>query len=131
MAAKTMTGNSELKFPNRMFWTTYKGIAVLGLTGFITGVLFGTGLIVFRGFFEPLMPAAFLLMPSFVSRHSHLTLRYKPENYLWIVGFVYALSALSLILAAFAAYSKLNSDRTIDNYLLRKQTIDRFFISKR
>jgi|GEM_PF-2898370 len=120
-----------MKIPNRMFWTTYAGIAAMGLGGCSVGLLFGTALLLFRKFFEPMMPAAFFVVSGLMSRHSHVALRYKPEDYPWIVGLVYVFSAFWLCVAAYAAYRKPESDRRVDAYLMRNQNLDHSFVSRR
>lgn len=121
----------ELKrgpLPSLLFWSTYRGMTVLGLAGAVVGTTLGTVMILFRRVIEPWMPLVLNLVLHFASRtRGHLN--YGPAAYPWIVGYVYAMGGLWVVIIAFAAYRKPSSDRRLDAYLMRKQALDTSYVS--
>ena len=108
-------------FPSRLFWSSYPGIAVFGVGGALTLAMFGTAMLAFRPTLEPWAPFIVGLGLSFLS-HSRFT--YVPDDYPWLVGWVYTMAALCLGLSAFTAYRKPALDRRVDAYLQRKIALD-------
>jgi hypothetical protein len=120
-----------LKIPRRLFWTTYAGIATLGTAGCALGAVLGTSMLVFRKFFEPLVPWVFLVVSGILARRSHATISYQAGDYPWVVGTVYLFSVGWLGIAAYAAYQKPRTDRRIDNYLMRNRNLDQSYVVHR
>jgi hypothetical protein len=122
----------ELKrgaLPSRLFWSTYRGMTVLGLAGAVAGTTLGTAMILFRRAIEPWMPMVLNVVLHFASRRTHGHLTYGPAAYPWIVGWVYGMGVLWVALMALAAYRKPSSDRRLDTYLLRKQALETGYVS--
>lgn len=115
-------GGPEVR--NRRFWASYRGMAILGLSGFGVGSAAATALLVFRRSIEPFMPFAFPLITGLLARHSHGGMGYRPEYYPWIVGWLYFMSALWLVLTAYSASRKPELDRRVDAYVRRNIQID-------
>jgi hypothetical protein len=115
--------------PSRLFWSTYKGMVVLGLAGAVIGTTLGTAMLIFRGTIEPWMPLAINVVLSLASKHWRHHLTYDPAAYPWIVGYVYALGTLWVGAIGLAAYWKPSSDRRLDAYLMRKQALENKYVS--
>lgn len=125
-------GNMELKrgaLPSRLFWTTYRGMTVLGVAGAVAGTTLGTAMILFRRAIEPWMPLIINLVLHFASRGKGGHLTYGPAAYPWIVGWVYGMGALWVGIVALSACLKPSSDRRVDAYLMRKQALDTSYVS--
>jgi len=122
----------ELKrgpLPSRLFWSTYRGMVVLGLAGAVVGGSLATAMILFRRVIEPWMPLIINVVFHFVSQRAHGHLTYGPAAYPWIVGWVYAMGVVWVAATALAAYFKPSSDRRVDAYLMRKQALDTRYIA--
>ncbi len=122
----------ELKrgvLPSRLFWTTYRGMVVLGFAGAVAGTTLGTAMIFFRRVIEPWMPLTINVVLDLVTRGKGGHLTYGPAAYPWIVGWVYGMSALWVGIVTLSAYMKPSSDRRLDAYLMRKQALDTSYVS--
>ena len=117
--------------PSRLFWATYPGIAVLGIGGSLAFASLGTAMLLFRPFFEPWAGFAIGLAASLLLHHARGLSLDGPENYLWLIGWVYAMGVVCLAASVYAAYAKPASDRKVDAYLQRKLAIDSSHVSYR
>lgn len=114
---------------SRLFWSTYRGMVVLGLAGAVVGITLGTAMILFRRAIEPWMPLIINVVLHFASRGRGGHLTYGPAAYPWIVGWVYGMGALWVGIVTLSAYLKPSSDRRVDAYLMRKQALDSSYVS--
>jgi hypothetical protein len=105
--------------PSRRFWTTYRGIALLGLAGGVVGASLGTVMLLFRGIIEPSLPLALDIAVGLASKKA-APVNYEPAAYFWIAGGVYAMAALWVGVCAWSALLKPLTDRRVDSYLARK-----------
>lgn len=115
--------------PSRMFWTTYRGMVMLGLAGAVARTALGTAMIIFRRVIEPWMPLILNVVLGLVTRGKGGHLTYSPAAYPWTVGWVYAMGALWVATVALCAYLKPSSDRRVDAYLMRKQAMESSYFS--
>ncbi len=109
-----------MKLPDRLFWTTYRGFAAVGVGGFALCSIAATAMLMLRSHIEPAMPYIFPVVTGLSARHFHAALLYRPTYYPWIAGYIYFLGLLCLVLMAYAAYRKPAQDRRIEDYLRRR-----------
>ncbi len=118
-----------MRAPSRYFWGSYSGFAVVGIGGTTFGALIATSMLVFRQLVEPWMPYVVAIAQALTFHHLHGHFRYEPADYHWIVGYVYALSALPLLVAVYGAYRKPGQDRRVDRYLNRNLALENSHVS--
>ena len=124
----------ELKrrfLPSRLFWSSYQGIAVVGLGGTLGFAGLGTAMLLFRSFFEPWAGFVLGLAANLLLRHARGVSLDTPESYLWLVAWVYSMAVMCLAASAYVAYVKPASDRRVDAYLQGKLALDVSHISQR
>jgi hypothetical protein len=109
-----------VRLPDRLFWTTYRGLATVGLGALALCSIVATAMLLLRSQIEPVMPYIFSAVTGLIGRHTHTALSYNPAYYLWIVGYIYFIGALCKGTMAYAAYRKPAQDRRIDEYLRRR-----------